>query len=181
VTIDSNTRAATLLIARIALAGIFIVAGLAKVQDATSFTETVRAFHLLPASLVVPFARALPWLEIVAGAYLLAGFFSRLAAAITGAMLVLFIIALGDALLTGDTAHSCGCFGGLGSNPVVGFLAGGNSIGWWDLIRDLILLGLAALIIRFGPGAWSADGLISGRSEPQQKPKPNRVPSRRRA
>jgi len=59
-----------------------------------------------------------------------------------------------------------GCFGpGAAANPVVAFLAGGSTITWWDVMRDLLLLGLSVLVIVHGPGAVSADALLARRRE----------------
>lgn len=147
---------------RIVLGAIFLLAGLTKVQSPGSFAEAIRVYHLLPSGLVAPFALVLPWLEILVAAYLLVGFLSRLAALGSAAMLAMFVIALTDALLTGNTAHACGCFGGgLGANPVLSLIAGGSSIGWWDVFRDLILLGLSLLLVARGAGAYSLDAFLA--------------------
>jgi uncharacterized membrane protein YphA (DoxX/SURF4 family) len=142
------------------LAAVFLLAGIAKVGDPSGFAAAVRAFHLLPDPLVVPFALVLPWLEILAGLYLVAGFLTRMAAVAVAAMLVMFIVALLDALLTGNTAHPCGCFGST-SNPVVTALAGGDTVGWWDVIRDVILIGFSAALLSLGPGAYSIDAWLA--------------------
>lgn len=146
------------------LAGIFLLAGVSKVQSLHEFAQAVEAFNLLPVQLAVPFALILPWVEILAALYLLVGFLGRVAALVTAAMLVTFIVALLDALLTGNTAHPCGCFGAA-ANPVVSALAGGDSVGWWDVIRDGILLGMALSIAWFGSGALSLDEWVARRRD----------------
>jgi len=154
------------LIARLLVGGIFLVAAIPKIADAGSFAEGVRAYHLMPPALVVPFAFAFPWLELLVALYILLGYMSRLAAGVAALMLLMFVVALTDALVTGNTAHSCGCFGkGAGSNPILAFLAGGNTITLWDDIRDVILIGLSLLIAVRGAGPWSLDGLIAGRRD----------------
>jgi uncharacterized membrane protein YphA (DoxX/SURF4 family) len=149
-----------LLVIRILVGGIFLIAALSKIVSPGDFADTVRAFHLLPPSLVVPFALILPWLELLAAAYLLAGFMTRVGAAAAAGMLLIFIAALTDALVTGNTAHPCGCFGSLASNPVIALLAGGTTIGWWDVVRDVILLALSVMLIWRGGGAYSVDTLL---------------------
>lgn len=159
-------RSVPLLSVRIVLGGVFLVAGLTKVQSPGAFAEAVRAYNLLPSVLVIPFALVLPWLEVLVAAYLVTGLLSRLAALGSAVMLVMFVVALTDALFIGNTAHACGCFGGgLGASPVVSLLAGGSSIGWWDVIRDLILLGLASLLVDRGGGALSLDALLARRRQ----------------
>lgn len=144
-----------LLSARLIVGGIFLVAGLTKVTAPGLFADAVRQYHLMPASWAYPFALAVPWLEILAAVYLLAGFLTRIASAACLLMLAVFEFALVQSLVTGHTNHSCGCFGSGAVNPVLAFLEGGNHITPWDVIRDLILVLLALLIFLFGAGAFS--------------------------
>ncbi len=159
---DENLTRRALLVARLVLAAIFLLAGISKVQAPSEFAETVRAFHLMPDPLAAPFALILPWVEILAALYLIVGFLGRLAAAATAAMLLMFIVALLDALITGHTAHPCGCFGST-TNPVITALAGGDTVGWWDVIRDVILLALALGVAWLGSGALSIDEWVANR------------------
>jgi uncharacterized membrane protein YphA (DoxX/SURF4 family) len=159
-----------LLTARLLVGGIFLLAGWAKVQSPGAFADAVRAFHILPPSLVLPFAFVVPWLELLVALYLIAGFMSRLAAVGSIILLAGFVFALGNALATGNTAHACGCFGsGADANPLLAFLAGGNTVTWWDVIRDIILVGLSLLVAVRGAGLLSLDALLAGRfrAEPQ--------------
>lgn len=151
-----------LLAGRLLLAAVFLLAGISKVQAPSEFAQTVRAFHLMSDPLAAPFALILPWVEILAAVYLVVGFLGRLAAAGMAAMLLMFIAALLDALVTGNTAHPCGCFGST-SNPVITALAGGDSVGWWDVIRDVILLAVALGVTWLGSGALSVDGWVANR------------------
>jgi uncharacterized membrane protein YphA (DoxX/SURF4 family) len=152
--------------ARLLVGAIFLIAGLSKVGSPGAFADAVRAYHILPPELVLPFALVIPWLELLAALYLLAGFMARLAAAGTAIMLGGFVYGLTDALARGNTAHACGCFvGGVTANPVVAFLAGGNTITWWDVIRDLLLLGLSILVVVRGAGPVSVDALLARRRE----------------
>lgn len=135
-----------------------------KIQAPGAFVDAVRAFHLLPAVLVEPFALVVPWLELLVGLYVVSGFLSRVAAAGSIALLSMFVAALGTALATGDTAHACGCFGqGAQANPILALLDGGDTITWWDLIRDLALIALSTMIVVYGPGRVSIDGIVRGR------------------
>ncbi len=156
---------AVLVIARLVVGGIFLVAGLTKVTTPGLFAEAVRAYHLMPVSLSYPFALALPWLEIVAALYVLVGFMTRIASAACLLMLAMFEFALMQSLVTGHTHHSCGCFGSGAVNPVLAFLEGGNVITSWDVIRDLILVGLTALIFFFGAGPFSIENRLQPEDE----------------
>lgn len=153
-----------LLAGRLLLAVIFLIAAVGKIQAPTTFVEAVRDFHLLPEALVGPFALTLPWVELLVAFYLLVGFFGRVAAALTAAMLLMFIVALLDALITGNTGHPCGCFGAT-PNAIITALAGGDTVGWWDAIRDIILLCIALAIAWQGSGALSIDERVARRRE----------------
>lgn len=151
-----------LLAVRVIVGGIFLAAGLDKVVAVGAFADAVRSYHLLPPGAVLPFALAVPWIEVLVGLYLLAGFQVRLAAAGSMFLLAMFIAALGRALVLGDTDHACGCFGAGEGNAVLAFLSGGSTITPWDVIRDCILLALSALTFLGGAGALSLAELGAG-------------------
>lgn len=153
------------LLARILVGGIFLLAGITKVGSPGLFADAIRAYHLLPGSLVLPFALILPWIELLAAAYLLLGFLTRIGAALCALMLVMFIYALLDSLVTGNINHTCGCFGENGANPIITLLEGGNTIGWWDPIRDAILLLLCGWLFYAGPGPFSVEWWLASRRE----------------
>jgi uncharacterized membrane protein YphA (DoxX/SURF4 family) len=107
-----------ILLLRLAVAGVFLVAGVLKIwdfrhgQSATpDFTVAIQHFELLPwPDLAVLLAVYLPWLEVVAA---LALFVRRLALGATTAITVMtaiFLVALGSAWWRGLDI-SCGCFG----------------------------------------------------------------------
>ena len=154
-----------LLVARLIVGGIFLLAAIDKVQAPAAFADGVRAYHLLPAGLVTPFAYIVPWLELLVAAYLILGALTRVGAAAAIVLLAMFVFALADSLLTGNTNHACGCFGAGKANPVLAFLEGGNTITLWDVIRDLILMALSALILVAGPGPLSVDAYLARRRD----------------
>jgi uncharacterized membrane protein YphA (DoxX/SURF4 family) len=151
------------LAARLVLGLVFALSAVSKITASGAFRDTVAAYHLLPPGLVTPFALALPWIEALIALYLLVGLFLRPTAVVTAALLVVFTGALGISLARGATAHGCGCFGGsgpIGSFPPVVWLAGGNTITPFDVVRDVIFLLLAAAIYWGDRAAFSLDGLL---------------------
>jgi uncharacterized membrane protein YphA (DoxX/SURF4 family) len=157
-----HLRSFRLLGARLLVGGIFLVASVPKIHSPGAFADAVRAFHLLPPSLVLPFAFLLPWLELLVAVYLITGFMSRLGALGSIVLLGMFVVGLLDSLLTGNTAHACGCFGAAGhDNAVISFLAGGNTVTSWDVIRDVILAVLAGTVLWWGPGEISVEALVA--------------------
>jgi uncharacterized membrane protein YphA (DoxX/SURF4 family) len=154
-----------LVLTRVMVGGIFLLAGIDKVQAVGAFADAVRSFHMLPPSLVLPFAHIVPWLEILVGVYLVAGFQTRIGAAGAALLLLAFTGAIANALITGNTNHPCGCFGpNEQGNQIIALLAGGKTVTPWDVIRDLIMIGLAASIAVFGPGLLAMDSWLRART-----------------
>lgn len=147
-----------LLIARLALAAVFVVAGCAKLADLAGSRQAVRDFGV-PASLAGPFGLALPLAELAVAIALV-----PLATAWWGALgalvlLLLFVGAIGYNLARGRNPD-CHCFGQLHSAPA----------GWPTLIRNGLLAAVAALILVAGfgdPGAsavgWFGDATAATR------------------
>jgi uncharacterized membrane protein YphA (DoxX/SURF4 family) len=105
---------------RLAAAGIWLVAGVAKIADLERFKTQVAAYRLLPHALTAPFAYALPFVEAVAGLYLLAGLLIRPVALLTCGLMVVFVAAQAQAWARG-LSLDCGCFGSLAPESHVGF------------------------------------------------------------
>lgn len=151
--------------ARVILGVIFALSGVTKLSAPGLFQADVAAYHLLPVSLVDPFALALPWIEVLLAVYLLVGLFLRPAAIAAAGLLLMFTVALAINVLSGNTAHGCGCLQGTGlvaSLPIVTWLFGGLTISIFDVARDLVLCGLAAVIYWGDNSALSLDAVLFG-------------------
>ena len=159
----SQWRLVASLGARLVLAAVFALSAIAKLTAPGFFHDSVAAYHLLPTGLVGPFAQALPWVEALIALYLLIGLFLRPTAVATAVLLLVFIVALSISLARGNTAHGCGCLpstGPLGSLPFVAWLAGGATITPFDVVRDLVFLGLAGIVFWWDRFTLSLDGLL---------------------
>ena len=126
--------------ARLVLGGVFLVAGGLKVIDPQSSVAAVRAYELLPNSLVTIVGWGLPFAEIALGLLLLAGVATRVVAAVTAMLLIIFILAVVSAAARG-LSIDCGCFGGGGE------VAPGQTAYGIELVRDLGLLLLALWLV----------------------------------
>ena len=137
------------LIARLLLAATFAIAGIGKLGDRTGSRQSLTDFGV-PAFLVGPFAWLLPIAEL-AGAVTLVPFATAwYGAAGVLAMLMLFIVGIAVNMARGRRPD-CHCFGQLHSEPV----------GWPTLVRNGVLLCIAALVLWQGPGASLANALTS--------------------
>jgi uncharacterized membrane protein YphA (DoxX/SURF4 family) len=137
--------------ARVFLAGVFVLAGWPKLLDPDGTVRSVRAFKLVPEALVAPFGYALPMLELAIAALLLAGLFTRIAALVTAAMMVMFLFGIASAWARGLSIE-CGCFGSTGSlvlDPVPGYIR--------DILRDTGFVIVALALARWPFSSLSAD------------------------
>lgn len=140
---------------RLVLAGVFAVAGAQKLPDPAESVRAVRAYRLLPEGAVHVVAYGLPVLELGLAVLLVVGLATRVAAALTGALLVVFLIGVGSAAARGLTID-CGCFGG------GGVVAKADTHYTAELVRDALLL-VAALWLVYRPRtALAVDGYLAG-------------------
>ncbi|MHB8659668.1 MAG: MauE/DoxX family redox-associated membrane protein [Solirubrobacteraceae bacterium] len=127
-------------LARVLLAGVFLVAGVAKLRDRKSFADTLEGFGTR-GSLVPALAVLLPALECAVAGLLLVPATSSAGALGALALLLSFSVAVGVALARGRTAD-CGCFGKDRTGP----------LSVQTLVRNGVLAGFAGAIAVAGPG-----------------------------
>jgi uncharacterized membrane protein YphA (DoxX/SURF4 family) len=124
---------------RVTAASVWLVAGAAKVGELEHFHDQVDQYQLLPHALEAPFAYTLPFVELLVGLYLLLGLLTRIAALVGCVLMVLFLVAQGQAWARG-LSLDCGCFGTLTHERV----------GAATILRD-VALGLPTLAIAIRP------------------------------
>lgn len=95
-------------VARMALAAVFIYAGTAKLADPEAFATVIQGYGLLPKALTPYFALGLPALEVLAGTGL--AFDARGSLAAIAAMTALFLVVLAYGMYLGLDVD-CGCYG----------------------------------------------------------------------
>jgi uncharacterized membrane protein YphA (DoxX/SURF4 family) len=78
-------------VVRLGLACMWLVSGSIKAADSPQTYLAVQAYEVLPASVAASVAMVLPFIEIGLGMLLLAGVGTRLVAALSGLLLVIFI------------------------------------------------------------------------------------------
>jgi len=136
---------------RIALAAVFAAAALPKLAEPHAFAIAVLNYDILHGNVAVNLvAVTLPMVELLAAVLLLAGLRVRAAAGVCLLLLIVFLAGLVSAVARGLDIN-CGCF-----DP-----SGTSSIGWWDITRSVLLVGLAMLCMWLGPGRWSVDGRLT--------------------
>jgi uncharacterized membrane protein YphA (DoxX/SURF4 family) len=142
--------------ARLILGGVFLVAGGLKVIDPQGSVVAVRAYRLLPNSLVTIVGWGLPFAEIALGLLLLAGIATRVVAAAMATLLIIFILAVVSVAARG-LSIDCGCFGGGGE------VAPGQTAYGIELVRDVGLLLLALWLVWRPRSRLTLSGLAGAR------------------
>lgn len=129
--------------ARVILAGIFTVAGAAKLRDRAGTIDAVRAFEMgVPVGWLRPISVLLPLAELLAAASLLQGQAARAGAILSVGMLAVFSVAITGNLARGR-APACNCFGQASEAPISAR----------TLLRNGVLIALSLLV------AWQGERL----------------------
>jgi uncharacterized membrane protein YphA (DoxX/SURF4 family) len=128
---------------QIALGVFFVAAALPKVVDPPSFAHMIYNYRIVPGAFVNLMALVLPWFELLAGIALILGIWTRTSAALIGALLGVFIVAISFNLARGN-AIDCGCFDVAAAGKTV---AERITDMWWVVIRDVGMLVMVAQIL----------------------------------
>ena len=140
---------------------LLLVTGLVKATAPRAFGEQIAAYEIITNPILVGLlAYAVIIAECGLGAALLANYKPRLMLALAGALLTVFLVAVGRAWATGST-EDCGCFPWVTRTPAEAFvedllLLGALGWAWWaqrgaytpstTLKRAIAALGLAARV-----------------------------------
>ena len=142
--------------ARIGLAAVWIVAGALKVGDLAASGRAVNAYQLMPYDAAKVVGAVQPFVEIALGLLLLIGLAVRLSAALSAALLTIFIAGIVSAWARG-LRIDCGCFsagGELGAGQSPQYVS--------EIARDLGFLLLAGILLWRPWTRFSLDGLLLG-------------------
>jgi len=142
------THPAVLLVMRVYIGGVFIYASMYKINYPAEFADTIASYQLAPAWSVNILAVLMPWTELVTGVLLVLGWRTKAAAAIIGALLVLFCAVILLTLLR-DIPIGCGCFTSV-EEPM----------GWHTLGRDLAWLAMTLLVFA-KPSSWQLESRLT--------------------
>lgn len=124
-----------LLVARLLLAAVFAVAGLAKLADLRGSRQAVRDFGI-PGRLADPFGALLPLAELGIAVALVPKATAWWGAVGALALLLLFVVGIGASMARGKHPD-CHCFGQLRSAPA----------GWATLVRNAVLAAAAGFVV----------------------------------
>lgn len=142
---------------RVGLGGLFAFAAFQKMNNVQAFAFAIKGFKVLDptthGNLIISAAYTLPWVEMIAGVMLIIGFKTRASVMTLGLMLVAFIAALLHVIYSPSIDADCSCFGDMN------FICE-STVGWCQVVRNLILLVPASYLLIRGGGILSLDTLI---------------------
>lgn len=146
------------------LGGLLLWAAVSKLANPTEFLGAIYAYELpLPRSLLQTAAVVLPWIELLCGLLLLAGFWTAPALLLVTGLMGCFVVATGLAWARGLDI-SCGCFNlkilGL-TERAPGFVRLVESVSF-AFFRNLLLAALAGWLLRQTRRPPTAAGAIPG-------------------
>lgn len=142
--------------ARLLLAGVWLAAGAAKVGDLAASGRAVHAYRLTPYEVSTAIGAGLPFVELALGGLLLLGLATRLVAAVSTGLLVVFAAGVASAWARGLTID-CGCFGGGGE-----LAAGADPSYGPEIARDVALAIVAAGLVVWPLTKLSVDAWLVG-------------------
>ncbi len=99
------------LLARLIVGALFVLAAIGKIAEPAKFVEEIRKYDLVPFQATRPMAYVLPWMELLAAAFLVLGLWRREVRGILLLLLAVFTSAKVIVYAMGRQIE-CGCGGG---------------------------------------------------------------------
>ncbi len=127
-----------LILFRLIVGGVFIWAAVTKIADPLDFAQNIKNYRVVGQTLSFITAIILPYVELVAGLFLIVGVFPRSSALLISGLLLFFIILVALTVLRGIDVD-CGCFGTFSRKADL-----------WLILEDTIWL-IMALVLLFSP------------------------------
>lgn len=97
------------IVLRLIVGGVFVYASMDKLMNQEAFARAIYNYKFLPDVFINVFAIIMPYLELIAGIFLIFGIFQKGSSFIISFLLIIFLISLTQAYARGLDI-SCGCF-----------------------------------------------------------------------
>jgi len=136
---------------RLLIGIIFVFSGVTKLPMHSQFVTIVESYHILPQALATAYALALPWVELLAGSYLLLGVQIRPSSLVSLLLALSFLVANISSAVSGESF--CGsCFGEAIILPIL-----------QALVLDIAIIIATVYIYIVGRQPYSFDSLFARR------------------
>lgn len=145
------------LLFRLVLGVTFIYASLDKIAHPEQFARIIYNYKILPHFLINIFAVTLPWVEFLAGLFLILGIFTQSASLLICFLLMVFVFAISINLFRGIDLN-CGCFT---TDPDA------KKEGISLLFQDFLFLYLGIMVIFFNKNFATLSVLFQKKSIPK--------------
>lgn len=140
--------------ARAVLAAVLGYAGLVKIGDLAEAGRTMALYRIVPQDAAQTVGGVLPFVEMALALLLAAGLATRAVAVAAAVLMAAYTAAIVSVWARG-LSIDCGCFGGGGT------LTSGAARGYAvDIVRDVLLLGVAAFLVRAPRTRYALDGWV---------------------
>lgn len=143
------------LLARLVLGIALLVAGGLKVGNPRGSARAVQGYEIFPFDVAAYIGYALPWVEVIVGALLVLGLFTRVNALIGTLLMGAFVVGIAQAWARGLTID-CGCFGGGGE------VAAEETKYGREIARDLVFALCGAWLVVRARTTYSLDRVLFG-------------------
>lgn len=143
------------LLARLVLGIALLVAGGLKVGNPRGSARAVQGYEIFPFDVAACIGYALPWVEVIVGALLVLGLFTRVNALIGTLLMAAFVVGIAQAWARGLTID-CGCFGGGGE------VAAEETKYGREIARDLVFALCGAWLVVRARTTYSLDRVLFG-------------------
>ena len=141
------------LVVRVVLGGFILYASWSKLVDPYSSVASVRAYDLLPETLVKIVGYSLPIVELLVGLCLVLGLITRVTAVFAAGLMVVFVAGIISVWARGMEID-CGCFGDGGPQP------GASEQYPWEIARDVGFFLMAGWLILWPKTKYAVDNLL---------------------
>ncbi len=141
----------TLAFFKVALGVLFLFSSITKITNPAKMMDSIEAYKMVPHMFVSPMALVIPWLQVIAGLFLLLDIFVQSSAVIISGLLLVYTVAIAQAFARGMQIE-CGCF------DLIEWME--LKVGWPAIIRDLVLLGMSGSLVLFDKNTVNMYGLV---------------------
>ncbi|MFZ2446870.1 MAG: MauE/DoxX family redox-associated membrane protein [Syntrophobacteraceae bacterium] len=139
------------LVLRIYVGYFFVYASVSKIPYPAQFAEAIANYRIIPYAALSLGAVILPWIEFVAGLFLIIGFRSRASVILIGLLLIVFDVMILINMYWGAPI-TCGCYDTVG-----------EPIGWKKVSENALMLVFCAQIYLYDkPMLFGRWGLFHG-------------------